>query len=189
MNSDQIFENPQIPWCIDLDGTLIKEDVTVLAFLRLLRSLQLGKLFRGLALFVRGYAQAKHYVETVAKVDVVDLTYNDELISLIKSHQFRGGKVYLATAADEGVANRVAEHLKLFDGVIASNGEVNRRATAKAQELNRRFGKGKYLYAGNSKDDLKVWPHTCAMFVVNAPESVQKGAETLGLPYKVLTSF
>ena len=186
MIDTKIFDNPAIPWCIDLDGTLIAEDVTALAFWGLVQQRSPFKLMRGLLWFARGHAQAKHYVETAYTVDVTHLTYNHALVNLIKAHRAQGGLTALATAADEGVAHRVADHLGIFDAVIASNGTINRRAQAKADALNERFGKGQYLYAGNSKDDLQVWPSACAALVVNAPPAVVDAARLLGIPYMVL---
>ncbi len=180
--TDQIFNNPKIPWCVDLDGTLINEDVTELAFWGLVQRRDYLHLLKALSMFLWGYARAKHYVESAFAVDVKGLTYNEELLGYIRAHKERGGIVYLATAADSGVAWRVADYLSLFDGVIASDGQINRRAHKKAQALNEKFGEGKYIYAGNSPDDLKVWPSTCAMIVVNAPQSLQIKAAKLEKP-------
>lgn len=187
--TDNIFNNSKIPWCIDLDGTLIREDVTQLAFWGLVKRVQFIPLMKALALFVVSYAHAKHYVESAFAVDVNRLTYNQKLLGYIRAHKKRGGLVYLATAADHGVAQRVADHLALFDGVIASDGKVNRRAEKKAETLNALFGESCYIYAGNSRDDLKVWPSTCAMIVVNAPRFVLHNARTLGKRTLVIDSW
>ncbi|USO01157.1 MAG: haloacid dehalogenase-like hydrolase [Alphaproteobacteria bacterium] len=186
MLDTKIFDNPKIPWCIDLDGTLITEDVTVRAFWGLVRQPSPLKLMRGLLCFFRGHAQAKQYVEQSYKVDVRTLTYNKGLLNLIKRHRAQGGLTVLATAADKSVAERISQYLGLFDAVVASDGTTNRRAQAKAIALNERLGKGRYLYAGNSKDDLQVWPSACAALVVNASTLVAKKALQLGIPCRIL---
>ena len=58
----------------------------------------------------------------------------------------------------------------------------------KAQFLNKTFGKQQFIYAGNSKDDLKVWPHALFGLAVNAPKPVLKQALALQNILKIFSS-
>ena len=72
--------------------------------------------------------------------------------------QKRGGRVLiLATASDIAMANPVARHVGLFDGVMASDGKTNLRHAAKLHALTEKFGPRGFDYAGNSSVDLGVW--------------------------------
>ena len=56
------------------------------------------------------------------------------------------------------MAKPIAAHIGLFDDVMASDGKINLRNAAKRDALTKRFGERGYDYAGNSTDDLGVWP-------------------------------
>ncbi|KAK3233401.1 hypothetical protein CYMTET_56301 [Cymbomonas tetramitiformis] len=192
VNRPEVFENSDIVWCIDLDGTLIYEDVTTLAIKGVLREGSLQKITRSLLHAFKGCLKsnlrpAQVFLETSFEVDVTRLTYNPTLLELIKTHRQRGGKVVLATAADETAAKRVAEHLQgVFHEVIASDGDHIKRSRRKATALNERFGKNNYIYAGNSSDDLNVWKDASAMLVVNTSKNVCREALKMGKPYMVI---
>ncbi len=172
------------PLCIDLDGTLIREDVTALACKRVL-STQWWGWAKLLIWLVQGLPYLKHRVEDTAPIDVTRLTYNQPLLTYIRKQKALGRTIVLATAADEGVATRVSHYLGLFDDVIASNQQVNRRAAAKRQALVERFGEGRFVYAGNSRDDLQVWPACPDIIVVNASAWVLNKATAMGKPMRV----
>lgn len=82
----------------------------------------------------------------------------------------------LCTAADRRVADAVARHLGLFDEVLASDGVVNLRGSAKAEALVRRFGQGGFTYVGNDMTDLAVWEQAGAAIVAGASRRVQRAA-------------
>jgi len=74
------------------------------------------------------------------------------------------------------MARPIANHVGLFDDVMASDGKINLRNAAKRHALTARFGERGYDYAGNSNDDLGVWPGTREAVVVNAPASLAQRA-------------
>jgi 4-hydroxybenzoate polyprenyltransferase len=82
-----------------------------------------------------------------------------------------GRTIVLATAADERGARAVADHLGLFDDVIASDGKTNLKGVAKARALAARFPEG-FVYAGDSAADLAVWRAARRPILVNASEGL-----------------
>lgn len=182
------LENPQIPLCVDMDGTLIREDVTQIAFLQLI-SRDILALAKCVFWLMRGRAYMKSRIEAATHIDLTKLTYHAQLIAFIREQKSQGRKIVLATAADFVIAKRMADHLKLFDEVIASDGSVNKRAQEKAKALHKAFPNTGYVYAGNSRDDLKVWPHAQAIIAVNCSDSVLEAARAMNKPIRIFPRF
>lgn len=148
--------NDLSPLCVDLDGTLIFEDVIWVSWKNLIRK-NPYMAFHPLVWFLKGRAYLKKQLGIHSFIDPLQLTYNKPLLSFLKTCKAHNIHIVLATAADEKFAQSVAQYLALFDDVIASDGKHNRRAQYKAQHLCEKFGKKKFTYIGNSYDDLKVW--------------------------------
>ena len=163
--------NSQIPLAVDLDGTLIRTDMLHESTLRLLRT----RPFFLLALpfwLARGKASLKRRIAERVNVDFASLPYDEPLIEWIRAERGKGRRVLLCTASDAIYARKLAEHLGLFDEVIASEGQINVSAQRKAEILQQRFGVGGFDYAGNSQDDLPVWAQARRAILVAAPRSV-----------------
>jgi hypothetical protein len=188
---DPIFQDPSIPWAIDMDGTLIREDVTELAFAKSVRNPFYWYIFiYALLLFaLRSVPHGQRFLETRFIADPIRLSYNLDLMSLIQGHRQRGGQAILATASHHEAARPVAEHVRLFDHVIGSSppAVMDARAEEKARLLDERYPNG-FVYAGNSKDDLKVWHHAgCkGMLLVNCKPGVLHRARQIRKPYIVI---
>ena len=65
-------------------------------------------------------------------------------------------------------ARAIADHLGLFDDVVASDGVRNLKGTEKSRELVRRYGRKGFDYAGDSRADLAVWRDADGIVIVNA---------------------
>ncbi|MDE2184014.1 MAG: UbiA family prenyltransferase [Alphaproteobacteria bacterium] len=168
--------NAKLPLCVDLDGTLVRGD--------LLHEAAAGALFADwrnawrIPLWtLQGRAALKRQLAQRWSFDPARLPYNEELIALVKAERDKGRRIVLTTAADEIIARRVADHLGLFDEIIASDGETNLRGARKATALCDRFGLGGFLYAGNDGSDHAVWEKADGAVVVNATPGVQRKAQ------------
>ena len=141
------------PLCVDLDGTLIKSDSLFDAACSFLRRqpLQCWKLVVWLS---RGRAHLKAEVARHAPLNAARLPYNTQLLSYLQGERRAGRKIYLATGADGPLAERVAAHLGIFDGVLASDGATNLTSGKKLTRLKERFGA--FDYIGNSRADLPL---------------------------------
>jgi 4-hydroxybenzoate polyprenyltransferase len=123
-----------------------------------------------------GRARLKRELAARWRFVASQLPYNDALLRLIEEERARGRRIVLCTAADVSIAEAIADHLGLFDEVIASNGTDNLRGERKAEELCRRFGERSFIYAGNDGTDAKVWRRAAAAVVVNASQSAARAA-------------
>ncbi len=115
------------------------------------------RLFKTLAWLKNGKAALKEGLAHETNIDVSVLPYDSDVIELIEAQRLTGRTVVLATASHHLLAQRVAEHLKLFDLVLATEGQNNLSAQRKRDLLVERYGERGYDYAGNSKDDICVW--------------------------------
>jgi 4-hydroxybenzoate polyprenyltransferase len=130
------------PLCVDLDGTLIRSDPLLESLLLLLKRNALY-LFAVVFWLLRG-GKAGLEAEITARVALnpAALPYNQPLLAWLRSERAEGRELWLCTAANERLANTVAEHLGLFSGVLASDHRNNVAGHGKADELMERFGRG-----------------------------------------------
>lgn len=149
-------ESAKLPLVVDLDGTLVRSDLFLESiFDAIARS-------GWMALLPGAYSRAglKSHFAGLSKIDYGKLRFNERVLALIVAAKDQGRKVYLATAANRVHAEEVVKHLPiLFDGIFASDDQVNLKGERKAQALLAAFGGKGFDYVGNSEDDFRVWPH------------------------------
>lgn len=155
-----------VPLCVDLDGTLIRTDMLWESLVRLLRRNPLY-VFAVLAWWMRGRAHLKQELARRVAVPVETLPYTESLCDFLKGERAVGRRLLLVTASDRLMGRRVADHVGLFDEVLASDGQTNLRGETKGHALAERFGKGGFDYAGNSSVDLGTWPYGREAIIVN----------------------
>ena len=149
-------ETDTTPLCIDLDGTLVRSDTLVESLLVVLKQRPWLVLLLPLWL-LRGKAELKRQIAARAELDPGTLPYHTDLVDWLRTQAAAGRKIYLATAADQKIAKSVADHLGLFDGVLASGNGHNLKGKNKQAALQQEFGSGGYDYAGNDTADLAIW--------------------------------
>ena len=143
------------PLCVDLDGTLVKSDTLVDSLLVLARS-HPRTLLKLPGQVLRGKAAFKAFVGKSVSLDVVNLPYNRKVLQYLHQEKARGRSIYLATGADEQLARRVADHLGIFTGVLASDGATNRTGDRKLESLRERFDCADFDYIGNHTPDVPL---------------------------------
>ena len=81
---------------------------------------------------MHGRAHLKAELARHAPLDAARLPYNAELLHYLQNERRAGRQIYLATGADRSLAERVAAHLGIFAGVLASDGSTNLTSGKKA---------------------------------------------------------
>ena len=109
-----------------------------LALHRLGRGLRQGK-----AAFKRAAASGR------VAFDASLLPYNQAVLDFLVAEKQAGRRIGLFTAADQSIADAVAEHLGLFEVARGSDGITNLSGTEKARAIREAFGP-RFAYAGNS---------------------------------------
>ncbi len=164
---------------VDLDGTLISSDTLVESFFLFLRKSPF-RIFLSLLWLIKGKAYLKNRLAEITIPDQESLPYNKELLLWLSQQREAGAKIILATAANRKIATAIADHLAIFDEVIASQ-DVNLSGSQKQNVLVKKFGEGNFEYVGNSKDDLPVWKSSAVIHLVNPEFGVLKAAKKLGV--------
>src|SRR6185369_8337002 len=162
------------PLCVALDGTLIATQ---------LFSERVALLFRqrpwvALALpfwMLGGPASLKRRVAQSSKLDVAFLPYRQPLIESLRACRAGGRKVVLASAADAEMAERVAEHLGVFDAVQTTDSAT---AAATSDALGAAYPQG-FDYVGHSASDRPALARATEGFLVGASSGTVSALDDL----------
>ncbi len=155
------------PLYVDLDGTLIATDLLHESLLKLLRVAPLALLQLPLWL-ARGKAVLKREVASRVDIDVTTLPYRAEVLALALNARAEGRRVVLATASDAKFARNVADHLGIFDNVIASDGQQNLGGAKKLEAIKTDAGGRPFTYVGDGSVDLRIWREAKSAVVVGS---------------------
>jgi len=176
------------PLVVDLDGTLINSDVLFESFLAMLAR-KPWLLFLLPFWLLRGRAFFKASIALHSEINAALLPYNVEFLAWLREQKQAGRRLILATASNSKFALQVAEHLQLFDDVLASDDQNNLKGTSKAQSVVELLGSSDYSYAGNAAPDLKVWSQSAAAVIVGPQAgSLQKQVPAQCVVEKVFES-
>ncbi len=169
------------PLCVDLDGTLIKSDTLADLFFALLRThpLQAWKAFFW---FLKGKAVLKSRISSLVSLDAAHLPYNRPLLGFLAQEHSRGRRLLLATGADGRVAEQIAAHLGMFDGILASDGQTNVTGNHKLAGLRARFAESGFDYIGNARADLPLLQHAVEPMLANPRAALLAQARSKNIP-------
>lgn len=160
----------QTPLYVDLDGTLIKSDVAQELMVGLIARPDLWR--SAIARMMQGRASFKDFLSEHMSFDATTLPYNEEVLDYIKAQREEGRRIILATASDIAVAEKISDHLGLFDVVLASDVNRNLKGEAKLEAIREDSG-GTFEYLGNAAPDLVIWAECEKIGVVNASPVVR----------------
>lgn len=175
LQSESDMNDIKTPVCVDLDGTLIHSDLLLESFLLLVKSHPFCLFLIPLWL-LRGKAVLKAEIARRVTVNAATLPYHQEFLVWLKTQKSEGRQLWLCTAANEKLAQAVAGHLEIFDGVLASDTTHNLSGSNKAVALVERFGERAFDYCGNERKDLAIWGLARGAIVVNGGGALEAAA-------------
>lgn len=163
-----------IPLALDFDGTLHHGDLGVMA-LRWLLGKSPKRWGHAVYLLARyGKVAHKVYLEKQAlKANWLPaLNWDARLLAFASQQAQKGREVLVVTGSAQTLVENILRAHNLPYPVIGTvaNGP-NLIARHKARALIQRYGEHGFDYAGNSADDLKVWPHARRAIIANASSS------------------
>ena len=171
---------PAVPLAVDMDGTLLAGDTLHEALVTLLLKRPLA-LLRALPSLRHGRAAFKRQVALAAPEVALAVPPRPAVLAWLHEQRDAGRALHLVTAADQSVADAVADQLGIFDSATGSDGTLNLGGEAKARWLAARFPQG-FAYAGNSAADLAVFAVAREIALVAVPRRIQAQAHALGRP-------
>jgi 4-hydroxybenzoate polyprenyltransferase/phosphoserine phosphatase len=172
-----------LPLCVDLDGTLIATDLLWESLLRGFRQ-RPATVFKSIAWASRGRAVLKTKLAEQVEFNPALLPYRTEVVDFLRQQKAQGRTLVLATASHRRMAQSVADHLGLFDQVIATDDHLNCKGAAKLQLIRDQFTGG-FDYIGDSAADLPLWKEARNAYLVEPSPSVRRRAEQICRPARV----
>jgi 4-hydroxybenzoate polyprenyltransferase/phosphoserine phosphatase len=166
---------PVAPLFVDLDGTLIHSDLLLESFFSAIKN-DKWNLLRFPGWLQESRSRLKHELALRSNVDVTTLPYNLEVLQFLQAEKQRGRHLVLATASNLTLAQAVAQHLAIFDGVIGSSSTVNMKGVQKLALIQEYCAAQQFegfAYIGDSRADLPIWEQSQECIVV-APSSSLK---------------
>ncbi|MFK8078788.1 MAG: UbiA family prenyltransferase [Granulosicoccus sp.] len=146
---------PNIPLCVDLDGTFLKTDMLFESVLCLLKK-QPWLVFNVLLWVLGGKANLKAQISRRVDVSELPLPVNQPLLDyLLKASDSR--QVILVTGSNQRVADAMKLRYPVFDQAYGSDDTVNLTGRDKQQLLVSQYGEKGFDYIGNDKPDRVVW--------------------------------
>lgn len=143
------------PLIVDLDGSLLRSDSLQEAVAAGLRH-PVRLAAASLALAREGKAPMKR-VLAADGLDLASAPLNNAVREMVEERAAAGGRVILATGADQTIAEQFAVRVPGLHEILCGDGMVNFTGSAKASLLVDRFGEGGFDYVGNSRADIPVW--------------------------------
>lgn len=170
---------------VDLDGTLVRTDITVESVLGWVRR-RPRNLFRALWAARRGRPWLKELAAADSDLDPAVLPYNQAVLEHLRRARDQGRRIVLATASNRRLAERVADHLGLFDEVLASGAGHNVKGRAKLEAIRAHCGDTGFDYLGDAHADLPIWQAAGRAQVVRPAPGVMARLQALGIPVEVV---
>ncbi len=168
------------PLCVDLDGTLIKTDTLIESLLILFKKQPLAVLLLPFWL-MQGLPKFKKKVINIGMPDPELLPYRQDVIDYVAKEKAGGRKIILATATPLEIAQDVAEHLGLFDDIIATTTGKNLKGDEKLKAI--RAHKdciNGFDYIGDSEADIPVWEGAEKALMVNPSSKIKRKVNSNG---------
>ena len=125
-------------------------------------------------------ARVKARIQGQARIDIATLPVNEAVLAYCRRARAAGRKVWLVSAADQGIVSEVAERFGVFDRAVGSDGTTNNKGANKGRFLARE-APGGFEYIGDSRADMKVWAMAKAASIVGGGEPRRRAVQGLGV--------
>ena len=159
---------------VDLDGTLIKEDLTDLAFIEYLKSKPLKLLIYLIIFLFKGKSYLKEKISENYIVPIDKLNFNRASLDYIKEVKNRHRVVYLISGSHQLLVNQINNHLKIFFEAFGTRSNFNMIGKNKIKFINEQLKILEFDYLGNSNQDLPIWNYTKKIIYTNASNNLKK---------------
>ena len=159
---------------VDLDGTLIKEDLSNLAFINSLKKNPLKLIIILFAFIFKGKPYLKEEISKNFDVTINKLTFNKSALNYIKDVKNRHRVVYLISGSHQILVDQIDQHLRIFFESFGTKNNYNMVGNNKVKFINHKLNIVDFDYFGNSKKDLPIWEYCKKIIYTNASFKLKK---------------
>ena len=169
---------------VDLDGTLIKEDLSNLAFSQSFKDQPFRTLFYLLIFLFKGKPYLKYKISKNFNVPFEKLTYNKAAFDFIREVKNRHRTVYLISGSHQILVDQMAKYLNLFFESFGTKDNFNMVGINKVRFINENLKIHDFDYLGNSHKDLPIWMYTKKILFTNVNSDLRNVILNTGLKYE-----
>ena len=173
--------NSLSPLFVDLDGTLIQEDLSHEAFFYFFKTKPIRCLYHIFIFLFLGRPYLKEKISRNYTVDLSKLKKNNSCIEYIKVAKNSNRDVYLISGSHQLLVDQISNQLNLFNNVFGTHKNFNMIGKNKISYINQNLKIFDFDYIGNSKQDLSIWKYTKKVIFTNATPSLRKQITKLNL--------
>ena len=159
---------------VDLDGTLIKEDLSNLAFFHSLKNYPFKTLFYLLIFLFKGKPYLKCKISKDFVVPFGNLTFNKSAFKFIREVKNRHRVVYLISGSHQILVDQMGEYLNIFFESFGTRDNFNMVGGNKVQFIKENLKINDFDYLGNSHKDLPIWKYTKRAIHTNASQGLKR---------------
>ncbi len=156
LHDNPVIADEAVPLFVDVDGTLVRGDITLESLVAHMRSGVMAFLMAALWL-MRGRAFAKAMLARRCPVDPARLVYRADVLEIIEQARREGRPVVLASASHWRNIRRIARHIGLEE-VIATRGRDNLKSRRKLAAIRAALEPdAPFDYIGDCAADNCLW--------------------------------
>ena len=159
---------------VDLDGTLIKQDLTNLAFFEYLKTKPFKLLLYCIIFIFRGKSYLKEKISKGYIVPIDKLNFNRASINYIKEIKNRHRVVYLISGSHQLLVDQIDKYLKIFFESFGTRKNFNMVGKNKIKFIREELKILKFDYLGNSNQDLPIWIYTKKIIYTNVSNKLKR---------------
>ena len=169
---------------VDLDGTLIKEDLSELAFYYSLKNFPIKTLFYLFIFLFKGRPYLKYKISKNYIIPFEKLTYNKAAFDFIRDVKNRHRAVYLISGSHQIIVDQMGKYLNIFFESFGTRDNFNMVGSNKVKFINEKLKIYDFDYFGNSHKDLPIWKYTKRAIHTNTSPSLIKTINSLSFEKK-----
>jgi len=163
---------------VDLDGTLIKEDLSNLAFINFLKKKPLKLIFYIGMFLLKGKPYLKEKISKNFLVPFDKLTFNKSALEYVREVKNRHRVVYLISGSHQILVDQVDKYFKIFFESFGTRNNLNMVGDNKIEFIKQELKIQDFDYIGNSKKDLPIWFYSKKIIYTNASKSLREIIES-----------
>ena len=158
---------------VDLDGTLIKEDLSYLAFMDYLKKKPFKTLYHLIVFVFKGKPYLKEIISKDFRVPIESLIFNKGALDYVRDVKNRHRVVYLISGSHQILIDQFQNHLKIFFEAFGTNKKFNMVGQNKVKFINESLNINNFDYFGNSKKDLPIWNYCKRIIYTNVSDKLR----------------